>query len=554
LLIKIIMRSPDCDKGALNKGFRVALFAPLFVIPLPALPYEQVAPQVLFEDLYVDVELQGIFPDSKDFADATPRSPPPDILRLYHAQKPLSTEALERFVVTHFDLPRGPTAPPVDAAPTPIREHIDDLWDRLSRYTPTTAPYSSLLPLPKVYVVPGGRFRELYYWDSYFTMLGLAESGRADLLTDMVQNFAHLIDVYGHVPNGTRSYYLSRSQPPFFFAMVGLLSQDDPARAFAEYLPELKTEYAFWMDGAKELAPGGAHRRVVALEDGSRLNRYWDDSDAPRDESYREDVTAAREAQREPRQIYREIRAAAESGWDFTSRWYSDKRTMVSIDTTEIIPVDLNSLLFGLETAIRSGCERVGDHDCAEDFNRRAASRRAAIDHYLWDEARGAFLDYRWRLKQRIDGVSAATLYPLFTQVASEDEAASVAMTTRRDLLKAGGIVATEVDTGQQWDAPNGWAPLQWIAVAGLTRYGQSRLAGEIACRWIVNVSRIYRTSGKLLEKYDVIDTDRPGGGGEYPTQDGFGWTNGVMRKLMALYPDYADFPSVDSCPGGEKH
>ena len=191
----------------MNKGIRIAFFAPLFVIALPASPYEQpLAPQVLLEDLYADVELQGIFPDSKDFADATPRSSPPDILILYHAQKPLSPEALERFIATHFDLPRDAIAAPGDVEPTPIRKHIDDLWDRLSRYTPTTAPYSSLLPLPKPYVVPGGRFRELYYWDSYFTMLGLAESGRTDLLTDMVQNFAHQIDAYGHMPNGTGTY------------------------------------------------------------------------------------------------------------------------------------------------------------------------------------------------------------------------------------------------------------------------------------------------------------------------------------------------------------
>ena len=150
--------------------------------------------------------------------------------------------------------------------------------------------YSSLLPLPQPYVVPGGRFREIYYWDSYFTMLGLEESGRRDLVVDMVHDFAYLIDTYGHVPNGTRTYYLSRSQPPFFFEMVGLLSSDDPARAFVRYLPELKREYAFWMEGAQSLRRGRAHRRVVALPDGSILNRYWDDRDTPRDESYREDT------------------------------------------------------------------------------------------------------------------------------------------------------------------------------------------------------------------------------------------------------------------------
>ena len=383
-------------------------------------------------------------------------------------------------------------------------------------------------------------------------MLGLAESGRQDLLEDMAKNFANLIDTYGHAPNGTRTYYLTRSQPPFFFEMVGLLSPADPAAAFARYLPELKAEYAFWMEGANELKAGGAHRHAVALDDGSILNRYWDDSDAPRDESDREDVMLAAATQRPPEEIYRDIRAGAESGWDFSSRWFADSRTLASIDTTEIIPVDLNALMFGLENAIRAGCERAGDHDCAEDYLKRAAARRAAVDRYLWDPSRGVYLDYRWTQKQRTDEVTAATLYPLFTRLASEAQAPLVAKAVEAELLKPGGIVATTLDTGQQWDAPNGWAPLQWIAVAGLTSFGQTRLAETIACRWMANVSRVYRQTGKLVEKYDVVATDRAGGGGEYPTQDGFGWTNGVTRKLMALYPADADLQSAEQCPGGQ--
>jgi alpha,alpha-trehalase len=505
-------------------------------------------PQILFGDLYADVELHRIFPDSKEFADATARSPPDDILALYHSGKPQTPEALKRFVLEHFDLPAKIAVPSVASARVPIREHIDDLWPVLTRNTPTSPPYSSLLPLPRPYVVPGGRFRELYYWDSYFTLLGLAESGRSDLLADMVQNFAALVDAYGHIPNGTRSYYLTRSQPPFFFAMVGLLAPGDLAAAYARYLPQLKAEYGFWMEGADGLT-AGAHRRVVRLDDGSILNRYWDDSDAPRDESYAEDVALARSTTRPAQETYRELRAAAESGWDFSSRWFADGRTLGSIDTTEIVPVDLNALLFGLENAIRAGCERTGDHACAADFAARAEARRAAIDRTLWDPSRGAYLDYRWTLKERIGRISAATLYPLFTGAASQAQAASVAEAVERELLAPGGIVATPSNTGQQWDAPNGWAPLQWIAVAGLKSFGRDRLAEAIACRWMANVARVYRETGKLVEKYDVIATDRPGGGGEYPTQDGFGWTNGVMLKLMALYPADAALESADRCP-----
>jgi alpha,alpha-trehalase len=140
-------------------------------------------------------------------------------------------------------------------------------------------------------------------------------------------------------------------------------------------------------------------------------------------------------------------------------------------------------------------------------------------------------------------------LYPLFVGLASESQATVVASTTRRDLLKSGGIVTTALDTGQQWDAPNGWAPIQWIAISGLRQYGQNSLAEAIACRWMINVNNLYGQSGKLVEKYDVITVGRGGRGGEYPTQDGFGWTNGVMRKLIALYPaDAADTASAQ-CP-----
>jgi alpha,alpha-trehalase len=505
-------------------------------------------PQVLFKDLYAAVEMEHIFADSKEFADAVPKSPPAEILKLYHSQKPRSRAELKRFVEDHFDLPQPALdlAPP--ATPASLQEHIAVLWDHLEREARTPPPHSSLVPLPLPFVVPGARFRELYYWDSYFVMLGLAESGRKDLLQNLVANFAYLIDTYGHIPNGNRTYYLSRSQPPFFFKMVGLLAPDDEAAAFAQYLPQLKKEYAFWMEGSDMLRPGTSHRRVVALSDGSVLNRYWDDRDMPRDESYREDVTLARSSRRNPRVLYHDIRAAAESGWDFSSRWFADGRNLSSIDTVDIIPPDLNSLLFGLENAIRSGCERVGNQACALDFQRRAAARQAAVDKFLWDETAGCYLDYHFRRHHRIPRVSAATLYPLFVGMAGDRQAARVAAIVARQLVKPGGLAATIFDTGQQWDAPNGWAPLQWIAIAGLRRYGQTQLADEIACRWMVNVSRAYQRSGKLVEKYDVITPDRPGRGGEYPLQDGFGWTNGVMLKLIALYPNDAAYSDVNSC------
>jgi alpha,alpha-trehalase len=520
-----------------------AALALLLVLPVASLRAQAVPaaaypepPQVLFRDLFAAVETQAIYGDSKTFADAIALTAPSDILAQYHATRPDSPVALKAFTDARFLLPAAAAEASSIAVQADFVSHIDGLWDSLTRATPTVPRYSSLLPLPWPYVVPGGRFREMYYWDSYFTMLGLEESGRRDLLDDMVRDFAYMIDAYGHVPNGARSYYLSRSQPPFFFEMVGLLSPADPGQTFSRYLPQLKREYAFWMRGAGKLRRGQARYHVVAMPDGSILNRYWDDRDTPRDESYREDAELAQSTRRPARQLFRDIRAAAESGWDFSSRWFADGRTRATIDTTEIVPVDLNSLLFGLEQAIRSGCRRRGDIPCAHEFAQRAAARRAAVDHYLWNAANGCYFDYRWTQRAPVARLSAATVYPLFVSLASATQAAAVAKTVIRDLLKPGGIVTTPTDTGEQWDAPNGWAPIQWMAIAGLRRYGQGSLALTIACRWMGNVENLYRHSGKLVEKYDVVTTGRSGGGGEYPLQDGFGWTNGVTRKLVDLY------------------
>jgi alpha,alpha-trehalase len=529
------------------RTLRRAPLATMILALVPATAYAD-PPQVLFKDLFVAVQSEAIYPDGKVFPDAVPNAAPAEILAQYHALQPDSPAALKRFVDSHFSLPGAADSAPSFPKDVPIVAHIDGLWNPLTRTTTSAPRYSSLLALPKAYVVPGGRFREIYYWDSYFTMLGLIESGRRDLAADMVSDFAYLIDAYGHIPNGTRTYYLSRSQPPFFFEMVGLLSSGDEGREFARYLPQLKHEYAFWMQGARGLRRGAARRRVVAMPDGSILNRYWDDRDTPRDESYREDTELARTAGRPASRMFRDLRAAAESGWDFSSRWFADGRSIATIDTTEIVPVDLNSLLFGLENAISAGCRVQGDIACTAVFAHRAAVRHAAVDRYLWDETRGAYLDYRWTEAMTVPRLSAATLYPLFVALASAAQAGAVAHGAARDLLRPGGVVTTPLATGQQWDSPNGWAPIQWIAIAGLRRYDQPALAETIACRWMVTVGDVYRRSGKLVEKYNVIDAGG-GGGGEYPLQDGFGWTNGVMRKLIALYPAEAAYSSAGQCP-----
>jgi len=379
----------------------------------------------------------------------------------------------------------------------------------------------------------------MYYWDSYFTMLGLQSSGREDLVADMVKNFAGLIDRYGHIPNGTRTYYLSRSQPPFFAAMVELQAGSEGDDALIRRLPQLELEYAFWMEGAQGLVRGAAHRRVVRLADGSVLNRYWDDLATPRDEAYAEDLATARKSGRNAGEVYRDLRAAAESGWDFSSRWLGDGKTLATIHTTDFVPEDLNSLLYQLETLIARGCEAARRVDCQRDMQEHARSRQAAMSRFLWDGRMNAFVDYDWRHARASTQLTAATAYPLFVGLATPQQAQRIASTIRASLLMSHGLATTLQDSGEQWDAPNGWAPLQWVAIAGLRRYDEQLLAEEIARRWVEENARVYCRTGKLVEKYNVRDAGA-GAGGEYPVQDGFGWTNGVLVRLLTIYPELA--------------
>ncbi|KVQ75678.1 trehalase [Burkholderia multivorans] len=492
-------------------------------------------PSQLYGDLFVAVQTAQLYPDQKTFVDATPDTDPATIMQLYQQQKSQPGFSLKAFVDQHFTPPaQGGVTPPPNQT---LREHIDWLWPQLTRTTTTAPPYSSLIPMPKPYVVPGGRFREGYYWDTYFTMLGLQVSGREDLVDDMLDNFAHLIDTVGHIPNGNRTYYASRSQPPFFAYMVTLAAQAEGDKVYQKYLPALRKEYAYWMQGESTTPRGQAARHVVAMPDGAVLNRYWDASDTPRDESYLEDVTTAKAASgRAANDVYRDLRAGAESGWDYSSRWLGDGKTLATIRTTSIVPVDLNSLMFHLERTIVKGCTVTHDVGCVIDFSGRAARRALAINRWLWNRG-GYYGDYDWQLRKPRDGVTAAALYPLFAGVAWPERAKATAREVRKTLLQPGGLATTTETTGQQWDAPNGWAPLQWIAIEGLRRYGEPALAKDIGTRFLTDVKHVYATEGKLVEKYVVEGAGQGGGGGgEYPLQDGFGWTNGVTLKLLQMY------------------
>jgi alpha,alpha-trehalase len=527
----------------LRAGARAAALAVAFATGLPCQADVAVgaappaSPEKLYGELFVAVQAAQVYPDQKTFVDALPKGDPAAIVAAYRAHRGDPGFSLKAFVDEHF-------TPPAESGVTPpegqgLREHIDWLWPALERRTPTSPDFGSLLALPKPYVVPGGRFREGYYWDTYFTMLGLQEAGRDTLVDDMLDNFAYEIERFGHIPNGNRTYYLSRSQPPFFALMVELAAQKEGDAALKRWLPALRKEHAYWMRGADALRPGQAAANAVRLPDGTLLNRYWDDEDTPRPESYMQDLATAQQARgRPPAEVWRDLRAAAESGWDFSSRWFGDSATLATIRTTAIVPVDLNSLLYELERAIAKGCTAARDAACTKRFDDLSRRRAAAIESHLWHPG-GYYADYDWQRRRLRDDRSAAMLYPLFVGIAPRERARSTLRTAECALLRQGGLSTTEARTGQQWDAPNGWAPLQWIAEESARRYERPALAATIADRFLAGVERVYAAEHKLVEKYVVDGTGGAAGGGEYPLQDGFGWTNGVTLQMLDRRDEY---------------
>lgn len=483
------------------------------------------------------MQCSHIFSDSKTFADAIPLEDPVLIIERYHREKDDEGFDMEAFVRGHFRIPAQIASEFQSDKPDTVSEYVGKLWSVLTRQPENQERGGSLIPLPHPYVVPGGRFREIYYWDSYFTMLGLKESGRAELIEHMLNNFAYLIDTLGFIPTANRTYYLSRSQPPFFSLMVRLFSEMEGKKVLKKYLPQMQKEYDYWMDGCLEpRAPFTAHRRLVYLPDGAMLNRFWDDKATPRPESYSEDTELAKEVSEKygtaPDELYRHIRAAAESGWDFSSRWFGEETDFASIHTTDILPIDLNCLMHHLEKTLAEAyllCDNRRMHLLYEE---KARQRNRAIQTYFWDESKHYYMDYDFRKQDFTKAVTIAGAFPLFFKLAPKPHSHYVRAYIRLNFLKSGGLLTTMVRTGQQWDAPNGWAPLQWIVYKGLRNYNFHRTANELSDEWLGLIEKEYRHSGKMLEKYNVSDTNLIAGGGEYEIQEGFGWTNGVYLRM----------------------
>ena len=521
--------------------FRYFLILSIFLVGIACKtePSEVQVESFYETQLFKDAQLAAVYKDSKTLVDLVPRAPYPILEERYLALKDQPEFDLRTFVENNFQDYSMDSLEFVTDTTKTMHEHINNMWDNLTRGPDKMLKNSSRIPLPKKYIVPGGRFQEIYYWDSYFTMEGLLAAERVDLAENMVDNFTFLIDSLGFIPNGTRDYYNTRSQPPFYGMMVRALAREN-RDLIVYYLPELGKEYDFFMKHDSINKSYEASMHVVKMPNDGFLNRYYDSANTPRPEAYKEDLHLANglKVLEEKEQLYKNLRSAAESGWDFSSRWYATPDDFSSTNTTAILPVDLNCLLYNLEQLLAMGSKMKGDVAAADYYSKKAEQRSTLINTYMWNEEFGYYMDYNFKRKAQTNELTLAGIYPLFFRMASDKQAEKVKEMIMSKFLKEGGLVTTLNYSGQQWDAPNGWAPLQWIAVKGLLAYGYTDEAKEIMERWLALNEKVYANTGKMMEKYNVEDLSLLSGGGEYETQDGFGWTNGValgFEQLLAI-------------------
>jgi len=407
-----------------------------------------------------------------------------------------------------------------------------------------------LLYLPRPYVVPGGRFNEMYGWDSYFIQVGLLADGETERARDMVENFLYEIEHYGTILNANRTYYMTRSQPPFLTEMVlGVYDKTGDKEWLRRTRPAIEKYYQFWTT-EPHLIPGTGLSRYYDLGDGPAAEVLSDEKDAQGRthydrirEYYRDHPEAAkgdydvdryydRANDRLTDLFYKGDRSMRESGFDPSNRF-----GLFNVDIIHYAPVCLNTLLFRMETEAARIEETVGNAAGAAEWRRRAAARHAAVDKYLWDAPSGLYLDYNFETKTRRKYEFATTFYPLWAGLASKAQAARVRLNLK--LFEApGGLLTSTRVTGNQWDAPFGWAPLQMIPADGLRRYGFGADADRVSRKFLELVTKEFEEHGTIKEKYDVQrrESDVEAGikFGYAANQIGFGWTNAAYLDLLA--------------------
>jgi alpha,alpha-trehalase len=403
-----------------------------------------------------------------------------------------------------------------------------------------------LLYLPRPYVVPGGRFNEMYGWDSFFIQMGLLRDGDLDLAKDMADNFLYEVRHYGKILNANRTYYLTRSQPPFLTQMVlAVYNRTYDKKWLEDAVPAIETYYRYWTS-EPHLIPETGLSRYFDLGDGPAPEVLASEHDSHGRTDYdlvREyfrshkiadyDATLYYDAARDELTplFYKGDRSMRESGFDPSSRFGP-----FSVDIIRYNPVCLNSLLYLMEAQTAEILGSLDRETDAVQWRERARRRAEQVNRLMWDSRDGMYYDYNFVDRRVRRYAFLTTFYPLWAGIASADQAAHVARNLRR-FDRPGGLETSQIRSGDQWDAPFGWAPLEWIAVQGLRRYGYAKEADRISKQFLTMLLQEFTRYGSLEEKYDVVRrsavVDKALRYGYHSNEAGFGWTNAVFTALF---------------------
>ena len=363
-------------------------------------------PQKSLGSLFTDVASAEIIQDDKWWADAIPLFQPEQIVAAYDNERCNANFNIESFISKNFSINGGADHKEYKTVKDhTLTDHIRALWLELERKDKEGQKISTTLTLPYPYIIPGGRFKEIYYWDSYFTMLGLREHGEWDMIESMVSNFSWMIDQFGFIPNGSRSYYLTRSQPPFFSLMVALLAEKKGDNILIKYIDAMIAEYHFWTNPENP--------RMATAADGAKFTRYYDIANDPRIEMCATDVKL-KEKLSGHHEFFREVRAACESGWDFSSRWLDENGKLESIRTLQIVPIDLECLLWHLEHIIARAYYFEGNAENHQHYSLLAEKRKDRIRQYFWNTEKGFYCDYDLSKNAPSSVLSLAGVFSLF--------------------------------------------------------------------------------------------------------------------------------------------
>lgn len=419
-----------------------------------------------------------------------------------------------------------------------------DLGRKLRDEVRENIQYYSIIPVPNPVIVPGGRFLEYYYWDSYWVIRGLLLSEMKKTVKGMLENFLDLLATFEYIPNGGRVYYSKRTQPPLLSGMIKsyLDATNDTSILTTMNVRLLRDEFDYFT----KTRPG-------VQVNGHTLYQYTDSSYGPRPESYREDFESSKNLQstQDREDFYSEMKAGAESGMDFTSRWFigennTNEGTLTDIKTKSIIPVDLNAILYWNAKLIAEYYRKIGNTAQAQRFETEAANLLEAIEAVLWSEEDGAWYDYDILNSKPRKYFSASNLSPLWVKAYKNEtyiaDKVLAYITSNKLDQYAGGVPNTFAQTGQQWDYPNVWAPLQHMLIIGLDNLNNQMakdLAFKWAEKWVKNNYIAYKQNNDtMFEKYHAVNPGQVTGGGEYEVQTGFGWSNGVIMELLNKYGD----------------